>query len=1051
MMERILKLSLLLLVLLMPATANAYDFVVDGIYYNDNQNGNSVSVTYGDNKYSGVVVVPESITHDGKTYSVTAIGAYAFRDCYDLTGVNLPNTVTKIEDYAFTHCASLSQVNIPNAVEAIGKGAFAECSGLSSIEIPNSVTTLDNFSFIGCTGITRINIPNSVNHIGLYAFANCTGLTSFTIPSSVQAISSRILSNCYNLQSVNIPNSVKTIDIEAFYGCSGLTSIELPNSITTILGSAFTGCSGLTSITLPNSITAISDRMFSHCTSLKSVTIPNTVTSIGKGAFKKCVSLTNVTIPNSVTHIDGWTFMDCTGLTEVTIPESVDSIPYCAFAGCSALKHIQCLSTTPPVMYSDFTFEDNIYKTARISVPASAISAYRGADGWKRFTSIEDLDGTLNGDVNNDRQVNISDINAVINLILSPTTFIPAADVNQDGTINISDINAVIDKIFNPGGNNRAMQIWLTNGSISSFALTDRPKMTCVTDSLIITTTKGRYSFNVYNVRKITYAKSGNSNPINTPLKGLTGNQVRHLTIHFKNGNFSTIYLENLCQLSTLTSSSNGGQYELVVDGRDEKHNYALNEIDSISFGSTSTPSSQTQYQPISLTYLKPINILPIIGHIDIGNRNFYDERGLNDIRIAEAVHIVDMMWKHGGGDYSIEQYQQLMDKLCYCVMNELPLDENAPIEIFLDPNMPFDANYFRTDHGSMVWDVSFSLMKHAHFYGPYIYTQFVNSNPDKIVILGESMFGSTHTRSSIDRGLSNGLPKGLSFAQSENLVYYHTSSNIGVNDDGQVLRKAFHIETFGGNDFSPNFGIYTNVTSNGVHDKTLDSHTLVSHGTLLPNDKDITHYTSGGCKFHVGFNPDVLFIGLPFPYKSPKSGKVWVDDITYSSLATPFVEVSAALCFQMKADIKSADELLDLLRSTASTDTLWHQDEMSVLKLINPKAFILRYLMPQSLPTTVGEGPYVHLEKGFYKGIIFDIPGAEVYIDGEWIPADDTFKQFIKAQDPFTLEWRLNVPKLVSMGYSNNAIIPGRVIFVDDQFKGLNIIKDFSIKLTLN
>ena len=58
--------------------------------------------------------------------------------------------------------------------------------------------------------------------------------------------------------------------------------------------------------------------------------------------------------------------------------------------------------------------------------------------------------GALTGDVNSDGEVNISDVNAVIDMILtgSNETF---GDVNGDGEVNISDVNAVIDIILGGG------------------------------------------------------------------------------------------------------------------------------------------------------------------------------------------------------------------------------------------------------------------------------------------------------------------------------------------------------------------------------------------------------------------------------------------------------------------------------------------------------------------------------------------------------------------------------------------------------------------------
>lgn len=50
------------------------------------------------------------------------------------------------------------------------------------------------------------------------------------------------------------------------------------------------------------------------------------------------------------------------------------------------------------------------------------------------------------GDVNGDNEVNIADVNAVIDMILSTPD--PSGDVNGDNEVNIADVNAVIDLIL---------------------------------------------------------------------------------------------------------------------------------------------------------------------------------------------------------------------------------------------------------------------------------------------------------------------------------------------------------------------------------------------------------------------------------------------------------------------------------------------------------------------------------------------------------------------------------------------------------------------------
>ena len=54
----------------------------------------------------------------------------------------------------------------------------------------------------------------------------------------------------------------------------------------------------------------------------------------------------------------------------------------------------------------------------------------------------------LKGDVNNDKTVDIADINATINIILGTSPFNDVGDLNGDGVIDIADLNAIINLIL---------------------------------------------------------------------------------------------------------------------------------------------------------------------------------------------------------------------------------------------------------------------------------------------------------------------------------------------------------------------------------------------------------------------------------------------------------------------------------------------------------------------------------------------------------------------------------------------------------------------------
>ena len=147
--------------------------------YNNSSTPSSVCVTYRgtsrydySNEYSGKVIIPETVTYNGKTYSVTGIDAYAFLDCSGLTSVTIPESVTSIGSYAFDGCRGLTSVTIPESVTCIEEHVFDRCSKLTSVTW-NVVNYLDfspvysPFNYIS-KQITEFNFGKSVREIPAY-------------------------------------------------------------------------------------------------------------------------------------------------------------------------------------------------------------------------------------------------------------------------------------------------------------------------------------------------------------------------------------------------------------------------------------------------------------------------------------------------------------------------------------------------------------------------------------------------------------------------------------------------------------------------------------------------------------------------------------------------------------------------------------------------------------------------------------------------------------------------------------------------------------------
>ncbi len=339
-MKTIKQLLITLAVLLCSATASAYDFEVDGIYYNIlSMSDLTVEVTSGDKNYSGEVIIPSDVTYKSKTLTVTSIGEAAFKNCDGLTSVIIGNCVTSIGDYAFYECDGLTSVIIGNSVTSIGNWAFKNCDRLKSVINLSNLTLTQGSDEYGCVDYYAevTNVPNG------------------------DIVDDFIFSTSDNKHTL-----VK------YFGSKNV--IILPEDYN---GDSY----------------AIGDYAFDYCTSFTSVVIPNSVTSIGNWAFYQCDGLTSVVIPNSVTSIGYKAFYDCDGLTSVIIGNSVTSIGDYAFYGCEGLTSIYLLGKTPPTAYIS-SFTNKQYLNTRLYVPQGSLATYQSADTWKEFWDIQEFDAT---------------------------------------------------------------------------------------------------------------------------------------------------------------------------------------------------------------------------------------------------------------------------------------------------------------------------------------------------------------------------------------------------------------------------------------------------------------------------------------------------------------------------------------------------------------------------------------------------------------------------------------------------------------------------------
>lgn len=374
---------------------------------------------------SGTLEIPDTVTNNGITYSVTAIGNFAFAECSGLTSVIIPNSVRTIGQRAFVNCENLHTAIIGDSVTDLGSQVFIVCRRLSKVVVGSG--DIGERFFAGDTSLTNITFGCNVKSLHYTAFApvgegsididtmyyNARNLSisdnggendgfkairikHLVIGDSVKIIPARAFQYQDSLSSVVMGNAIDTIGAQAFEHCSKLSYVNIPNSVKCLDGNTFAYCTNIDTLILPSSIQFLGDLDFEYCDTIHTVyyNIPNpigyhynelyntryysfhsfegtkiqelhlgdSVRNIPWSFFGGQSALTQLNIPDSVNRIECQAFNGCTGLRSVTIGDGLTYLDQSAFSGCNNVDTLYYNARNLRI------FEDNIYY------------AYRGSD-----------------------------------------------------------------------------------------------------------------------------------------------------------------------------------------------------------------------------------------------------------------------------------------------------------------------------------------------------------------------------------------------------------------------------------------------------------------------------------------------------------------------------------------------------------------------------------------------------------------------------------------------------------------------------------------------
>ena len=352
--------------------------LIDGLYYDLDTSNRTATVTYettGINNYASLpadVVIPESVTYEGITYTVVKIGNEAFVNCKMLESISVPSTVVQIgkEDssMAFSGCTSLKRIRFEDGTQKLvlgayyntdyksnyGRGLFLSCP-LEEVYIGRNISYKNKYytfekypqyygysAFYNQPKLAKVTISSTVTEIPICLFKGCSVLSNVSIHGRLTKIPAYSFDGC-NLSTLNLSNSIEEIGDYAFQNNTALTTVSLGGNIKTIGGFAFYKTS-VTSINIPNNVTIIGESCFAENTKLEKVTIGTGCKELPTNIFSGCSALASVVLNDGLETISDAAFANCKSLESISVPGTVGTIGTTQTSGSDKLPFYNCTS-----------------------------------------------------------------------------------------------------------------------------------------------------------------------------------------------------------------------------------------------------------------------------------------------------------------------------------------------------------------------------------------------------------------------------------------------------------------------------------------------------------------------------------------------------------------------------------------------------------------------------------------------------------------------------------------------------------------------------------
>lgn len=352
-------------------------FEVDGIEYMVTS-GTDVTIIGENLSQQTDLIIKSQVEYSDIMFNVVSISSDAFKNCLNLSTINIGTGIRSIGDNCFEGCSNLYDIILPSSIISIGNASFKNCSSITNIVLPTQITIIPSECFYGCTLLNEIELTN-ITELGSQCFQYCRGLESLSIPNSVTKFGESVFSGCSNLKELIFEDGMQPLFFPSgsYDGATNIQKKEINGKTIQFKIQYYNGYfSGLSLEKLYLGRNLSDDKRY-------------TITGDGgvdyylitsyDTPFCSLSELKELVIGKNVSVL---------GPSEEFISEIETNVTAGAFKSCSAIQTINVENPTPP---SGAEFSSSVYANAQLYVPANTSNLYSIAEGWKDFWNLQEV------------------------------------------------------------------------------------------------------------------------------------------------------------------------------------------------------------------------------------------------------------------------------------------------------------------------------------------------------------------------------------------------------------------------------------------------------------------------------------------------------------------------------------------------------------------------------------------------------------------------------------------------------------------------------------